>query len=70
MLLDRLRNRLRWLTTGIEPTRETRPMTFIEGVRFFRDVAGDEQLTSAEVRDLVQWGMRNDQLNVDLPLNY
>ena len=45
-------------------------MTFIEGVRFFRDVAGEEGLTSKEVMDLVKWGMENDQLDVDLPLNY
>ena len=45
-------------------------MTFIEGVRFFRDVAGEEKLTSQEVMDLVKWGMLNDQMNVNLPLNY
>ncbi len=69
-MLKRICNRLRWMAIGVEPPRETRPMTFVEGVRFFRDVAGEEGLTSKEVMDLVQWGMRNDQLNVDLPLNY
>ncbi len=69
-MLKRIYNRLRWMAIGVEPPRERRPMTFIEGVRFFRDVAGEEGLTSKEVMDLVKWGMENDQLDVELPLNY
>lgn len=67
-MYERVLNRLRWLTTGVEPERKTRPMSYIEAMKFFWDI--DAELTAEERQEMIEWGRRNAALNLDLPLNY
>lgn len=67
-MIAKLHNRLRFMSTGVHPKRQTRPMRHSEALEFF--IEGSDVLDREENRDLIRLGMEHDQLRVYLPLNY